>query len=438
MRCSVNNTSRDRHLSVRLRHKTEAAGTVARTMNIVLYTNSFLPHIGGRELVVHYLAHSFHALGHNVRVLGPAGWWRLRKIKYAYPVYRYPTVKGRWNEQMRLLQLLADATWRGCDVIHAHATYPVGYIAAKLKRIRNIPLVVTPHGADIHTIPQIGHGLRLNGSLKDKIELAVRRADAVTAISDSIEAALVDAGADRAKIHRIPNGVDLERFSRPVEFDVRAWLGLPRESQLLITVGNYHPRKGQERLIGAMPYILERAPMARLIIVGRNREALIPLINEYGLGGKVILTGQLDAGVGFFGANAADAAKTEDRLAALYANSDVYLSGGTAEGAEGLSLALLEAMAAGLPVVATAISGNRDIIREGENGFLVSPDAEKQLSERIVTLLAQADLRRAMGDNGRRAVEAYSWRDIAMQYLTLYDGVRVQHALVRAKRAISG
>lgn len=390
-------------------------------MNIVLYTNSFLPKIGGRELVVHHLARTLHELGHEVRVLGPAGWWRLRKCRYEYPVYRYPVVRGRLRDPVRLVQLLLDTTWRRCDLIHAHITYPAGYIAGLLKRIRDIPLVLTPHGIDIHTIPELGHGLRLDPRLRDKIDYAVRKADAVTAISASIEQALIAAGAEPSKLHRIGNGVDLDRFAAAPDVDVHAWLGVPREARLLVTVGNYHPRKGQETLIRAMPLMLGRAPEARLIIVGRNTEKLTPLIDDLGLAGKVILTGQLKL------AELGQAADT-DWLAALYARSAMYLSAGTSEGAEGLSLALLEAMAAGLPVVATDISGNRDVVTDGVNGYLVPPGSEEGIARRVSDLLAQEDMRTAMGRRARETAAAFSWRSVTNRYLELYREIIGMHA----------
>ncbi len=398
-------------------------------MNIVLYSNSFLPHIGGRELVVHHLARSLHELGHDVRVLGPAGWWRLRKYKYEYPVYRYPVVRGRFKDPVRLLQLLADITWRGCDVIHAHITYPSGYIAGLLKRVRDIPLILTPHGVDIHTIPELGHGLRLNPHLRKKIDYAVRQADAVTAISNSVECALLAAGAEPSKLHRIANGVDLERFRKPAEVDVRAWLGLPRNARILVTVGNYHPRKGQETLIRAMPRVLDGMPDARLVIVGRNTEALAPLIAERELIGKVIITGELS------GAERTRETET-DWLAAIHASSSVYMSAGTAEGAEGLSLALLEAMAAGLPTVATDISGNRDIIKDGENGYLVPPGDEEGVAQRVVNLLEREALRAAMSARARETVQEFSWRNIANLYLDLYQDLGGNRAR-RVRESIS-
>ena len=168
-------------------------------MNIVLYVPSYLPSIGGRELVVHYLATSLLSLGHRVRVVGPAGWWSHRKIRFDYPLHRWPTLRGFFRDKVAFTQLLLDTTIWGCDVIHAHSTYPSGYSAARLKTIKNFPLVITPHGEDIHTIPEIGFGQRLDPIQRPKIARSLQSAELLTAISDSIKASLLDAGAPKTR-----------------------------------------------------------------------------------------------------------------------------------------------------------------------------------------------------------------------------------------------
>ena len=164
-------------------------------MNIVLYVNSFLPALGGREVVVHYLAREFKRLGHNVRVLGPAGWWRLRKMRFEYPVHRWPTLRKFVPEKVQYAQLVLDNLMWGADVIHAHSTYPNGYAVAKLRRRTNIPLVVTPHGEDIHVIPEINFGLRLDPVTEKKIKTALQSAQLVTAISQSVRDSTARAAA---------------------------------------------------------------------------------------------------------------------------------------------------------------------------------------------------------------------------------------------------
>ena len=394
-------------------------------MNIVLYVNSFLPSIGGREIVVHYLARALMKLGHQVRVVGPAGLWSQRKVRFEYPLHRWPTLRGLFNEQVQFTQLLLDTSIRGCDVIHAHNTNSTGYIASQLKVIRKFPLVVTPHGEDIHIIPEIGHGLRLNLRLRPKIYQALQSAEILTAISAGVEASLLDAGAPQEKIRRIPNGVDIERFQQPISADVRKWLQLDKESRLIVTVGNYHPRKGHDTLIRSMPLILAEEPRARLIIVGRNTDALHPLMRKLDLDDKVKLTGPISfPAITPEGDQSQSVPHKPDWLAAIYRGSEVYVSAGVNEGAEGLSLAVLEAMAAGLPIVATNISGNRDIIQDGQNGFLIPPADPTQLAKGVLRLLSSDELRMRMGAKAKRVVKQYEWREIARQYLAVYYEAR--------------
>ena len=389
-------------------------------MNIVLYVNSFLPTVGGRELVVHYLAKTLNESGHNVRVVGPAGWWSYRNIPFEYPVHRWPTLRKLLRDHLWLLQLRLETAFWGADVVHAHSTYPCGYIAAKLKHYRNIPLIVTPHGEDIHVMPEIGFGQRLDPVQASKIDFAIQNADLVTAISDSVTTSLVQAGASIEKIRHIPNGIDSKRFEQPVPFDVHKWLGFPNDVRIIITVGNYHPRKGHEKLIAAMKEIVKSEPGTRLVIVGRKTQALLPMIKRLNVEDVVRLTGPIN----FPGTSMCTSAEHQvscDLLAALYQSSDVYVSAGMGEGAEGLSLALLEAMAAGLPVVATDISGNRDIVQDEKNGILISATDEGTLSESILKLLDNRELAHQMGAQGKKTALTYEWTEIAKCYLEVYE-----------------
>ena len=389
-------------------------------MKIVLYVNSFLPSVGGRELVVHYLAKAYKELGHDARVFGASGWWKNRKLDLGYPVYRYPTLKPFSREKIRLMQFLGDVTFRGCDVVHAHATYPAGYAAAQLKKYKKFPLVITPHGNDIHTIPELGHGLRLDPEKDKKIRFALDKAELLTAISGSVEASLLEAGASTKKIRPIPNGVDVERFANRKAQNACEWLGVSSSSRLIVTVGNYNPRKGQDVLVKAMPEILKRDPQAVLVIVGNRTDALLPLIEDLGLVGKVVLTGGIKPPLIVGAQGGGQVGDNEDRLADIYLNSEMYVSAGVTEGSEGLSLAVLEAMAAGLPVVASDISGNRDIVTDNVNGLLVEPGCHEMLAEAILKVLQNKDTQKKMSVEATEVAGKYKWQEIAKMYLDVY------------------
>jgi len=410
-------------------------------MNIVLYVNSFLPKIGGREMVINYLARSFVKLGHEVRVVGPAGYRQKKLDNFGFPIHRYPVIgsvkswrsgdgfafddsisttpiRAKLQEILELQFLKYDLKRWGCDVIHAHNTYPTGYAAIRFKRKHSLPLVITPHGEDIHKIPEISFGLRLNSILENRIASALDKAELCTAISEGVENSLLSAGAISSKIRRIPNGVDTERFKGELTINIRDWLKIPSDSRMLVSVGNYHPRKGHEVIIRAMPAIIKQEPNAHLVIVGRNPEALQPLVKELGLEKQVSLTGPIAVPV--FRHSNIEKNVDNDYLAALLRSSAMYVSAGIDEGAEGLSLALLEGMAAQLPIVATSISGNRDIVTENENGMLVPAGDSVALSTAVNHLLSDEVNRLRIGKNAKDFASDYDWDVIAGQYIEVY------------------
>ena len=395
-------------------------------MNIVLYVPSFLPKtLGGRELVVHYLAKSFRELGHSPRVLGPAGWWEYRNLDFGYPVHRWPTLRGYFVEQIARAELMLDIALFGCDILHVHATYPQGYVSSKLGKGRRFPFILTPHGADIHMVPEVGYGLRLNAEKDRKIRKAVGGADMLTAISASVEDSLLSAGADPDRILHIPNGVDLDRFAngKLSKVEVCAKLGLPSDAKIILTIGRYEPRKGQEVLIKAMPRILERIEQARLVIIGKKTEALNGLITSLGLQDKVCLAGTFSPPNVLL--NDGQDGNEPDWLAECCRQSNVYVSASIDEGAEGLSLALLEGMASALPVVATDISGNKDVVVSGKNGYLVEPGNPDDLSEALIRVLSDEPKRLHMCEESQNIVSDYSWEKVAKRYIDCYRSLMI-------------
>jgi glycosyltransferase involved in cell wall biosynthesis len=256
--------------------------------------------------------------------------------------------------------------------------------------------------------------------LGKKIAFALQKSEVVTAISGSVEGSIRDAGFASDRIRRIPNGVDVKRFSRRSSANVRAWLRVPQESRLIVSVGNYNPWKGQDILIRSMPRILAVEPWARLIIIGGQTEVLRSLIGELDLEDKVVLTGPISPHPSNLGVTGVSSEAQTDWLAEIYRSSETYVSAGIDEGAEGFSLAVLEGMAAGLPIVATNISGNRDIVRDGFNGYLVPPADHDRLADAVLRVINNDDSRALMGENAKGTANKYDWSEIAKQYTDVY------------------
>jgi glycosyltransferase involved in cell wall biosynthesis len=387
-------------------------------MNILFYTNTFLPFVGGKEIVVHQLVKALRQVGHDARVAVPGGMIKFRHARYDYPVYHFPVGVKRAQLQAQLLALkLLRQFWR-FDVVHAHNTYPAGWVVAKGRRWLKAPLVVTPHGYDIQTIPEIGHGMRLDPELRPKVDYAVRNADLLTSISRTVRSAIEQVGGDALPIWDVPNGTDLARFHGERNPGIRAAFDVPADARIVLTVGNYFRRRGFEELVAAMQQVGQRDPRAHLVIVGRGTGVLTPLIESLGLSSRVTLTGPMA-----LPSMMVDGGPRHDPLADLYKEAELYVSAGMADAAEGLSLALLDAMAAHLPIVATRISGNKDVISDRSTGLLVEPGCGEALADGILALLQDERLAATLADHARSHAESYGWPAIAERYLAGYEAV---------------
>lgn len=389
-------------------------------MRILLLSNSHLPRIGGKEIVVHELAVAYRELGHEVVVAGPGGWWRYRHFQPGYPIYRWPNAPRR----------LAPLAWRAmlelslarfpCDVIHAHTTYPSGYVALKSGAGERVPVIITPHGADIHKAPEINFGKRLDPEMERHIGWSVQQANYSTAISHAVRASLLDAGASPERIVYIPNGVDMRRFRTAQEFDVLGHFGLPRDSRLIVSIGNYHPRKGHEVLIDAIAELVKEDPRVRLLIVGRKSPELVTKVEAMGLSEFIAFSGMIRYPM--------PGSTGPDVLSAILQSATAYVSSSVSQGTEGLSLALLEAMAARTCIVATRVSGNEDLIDNDRNGLLVDPGSSQALAAGLRKVVQCETLRCRLIGAGNRTVETYTWQAVASQYVDLFERAIAEQA----------
>jgi len=390
---------------------------VSATLDILLLDNSHLPAVGGKEIVVHHLARQLQGLGHRVTVAGPGGAKQHKNLDLGYPVKRFPA--SRWVSADMRWSVIRSLIFKAnrYDIVHAHTTHPSGYHALRWLRSNDnsTPLVVTPHGIDIHKIPEQQWGKRLDPKLDKKIRWLLERCDATTAISDSVYSSLLDAGAIAERIHRIPNGVDTARMQADTGIDIRKHFGIPKASPLFATIGNYKPIKGHAVIVDALSTCTARD--AHLVIVGSTSADFVAQTKSGPSGDRVTFTGPLDFPV-------SGGQKNPDILAALLQQCTAYISGSISEGAEGLSLALLEAIAAGACPIATDISGNRDLIKHQRSGLIVKPDHPQNMSDAFDYLADNPDQTKAMAATAQQSITHMSWREVAKKYIALYEELR--------------
>lgn len=315
-------------------------------------------------------------------------------VQVQYPRYLLPPKVGMTVAPLTLAlgarPTIARLLREGFDfhLIDAHYYYPDGVAAALLGRWFRKPFVVTARGTDINLIPRYAIPRRM-------IRWTAGRAFASIGVCRALVDELAALGADAAKLHTMRNGVDLERFRPLPRAQCRAALGLPAEARILLSVGHLIERKGHHLAVEAMTDL----PGFHLVVVGEGEERgrLEGLIASLGLGPRVTLAG----------------AQPNAELALWYSAADALI---LASGREGWANVLLEALACGTPVVATAVWGTPEVVRAPVAGRLMEARDAVSLVGAVRALFADYPERAAV----RRYAEGFGWAETSAAQVALF------------------
>ncbi|MET7682171.1 glycosyltransferase family 4 protein [Streptomyces sp. NPDC005423] len=375
----------------------------------LIVTNDFPPRPGGIQAFLHNMA---LRLEPDRLVVYASTWKRSREGLAATAAFdaEQPFTVVRDSTTMllptpavtgRAVGLLRE---HGCTAVWFGAAAPLGLMAPALRKAGAERLVATTHGheAGWAQLPAARQLLRRIGESTDTVTYLGEYT------RSRIAGALSPAAA--ARMAQLPPGVDEKVFHPGSGGDeVRARLGLTGRP-VVVCVSRLVPRKGQDTLILAMPRILAREPETVLLIVGGGpyEKQLRRLAREAGVAASVRFTGAVPWA----------------ELPAHYGAGDVFaMPCRTRRGGldvEGLGIVYLEASATGLPVVAGDSGGAPDAVLDGETGWVVRGGSPEEAADRIVALLGDAELRRSMGERGRRWVEErWRWDLLAEKLRTL-------------------
>ncbi|HUP41709.1 MAG TPA: glycosyltransferase, partial [Thermoanaerobaculia bacterium] len=297
----------------------------------------------------------------------------------------------------------------GIELVHAHWILPNGFVAARATRGSATPFVVTLHGSDVFMAERnplfgamarrallgAGHVTSCSADLRDRL-LALAGSPAPPELA--------------AKVSLVPNGTDLVPPGGLDPDAARRRLGLPEDGRLVAAVGRMVDKKGFGYLLEAAPAILDGRPDVRLVVAGGGD--LLPALREraaaLGLGDRVLFPGAL----------------AHDRVLDLLAAAEVFVMPSVRDqrgNIDGLPVVVLEAMAAGVPVVATAVAGMPLAVRDGETGLLVPEKDPRALAEAVAGLLDRPETARALGRAGRdRVARELNWAAVARVHDRIY------------------
>lgn len=279
-------------------------------------------------------------------------------------------------------------------IVHTHlyrANTP-GRIAAMLARV---PVII----ANEHNVDSWK-----NTAQRRMDRMLARFTDRIIVVSRRVKEFYVEeVGIPEKKVEVIYNGVDLNRFEKKVDKQKkRRELGLPGDAPLVGTVGRLQPQKDHKTFLKASSLILKKFPRVRFLIVGGGslRKELEAFTKELGIEKNVHFLGER---------------KDIEEILPLI---DIFV---LSSAREGFPITVLEAMAYGLPVVATKVGGNPELVKDRETGFLVSPEDSWLLAEKIMCLLKDRKLSRGLGERGRERIKSFTIEKMLERTINLYN-----------------
>lgn len=377
-------------------------------MHIAFFTNSYLPVINGVVRSVESFRGELTKQGHNVFVFAQTDQEYVEEAPF---IFRYPSLRLPLQVNVPAVipvspfvdQLLPALK---LDVIHTHHPILLGQTAAAKAEEFGLPLVFTFHTQYreyTHYLPLPQEVIQdfLKNTIQNWLMDFMQKCRHIVIPSQSMKEILVQDYGLRNRYTVIPTGIDLEPYRHVDGGSLRSEMGWQKEN-VLISSGRLAPEKSWDTLLKAAKKVQQRHPDLRVVLIGDGpeKEALQDLAAELGIAERVTFTGELPF---------------SDVVRYLKA-ADLF---GFASITETQGLVTMEALTAGLPVVAVDASGTRDIVQDGEQGFLVPNDADA-LAASINRLLDSPETVQRFRSNALDRAGEFDVRHCAMKLVDVY------------------
>jgi glycosyltransferase involved in cell wall biosynthesis len=372
-----------------------------KKIRVVMLITAYYPALGGAERQLGILAPRLQAQDIDVHVVTRSvpGLPSYEEVN-GVPVHRVTVARSK---ALGSVTFTANAVRKigelKPDVIHAHSLMSPSTTALMAKRLYGIPVVTKLlRGGKVGDLDKVG-SRRIGAA---RIPYMMRNINGFIVISQQIDEELAERGVPEERRHYVPNGVDIDRFNPLTQAEkdkLKAELGLP-PGPSGIYMGRLIPIKRVDQLIGVWPKIREQHADANLLVLGSGVE-------------EDKLKAMAGPGVHMLG--------TKDDVVPYLQVADFFV---LPSSTEGLSNAMLEAMAIGLPSIVTRVGGATDLIKPGKTGWLIEPDNWDELEDRILHVLNHLDEAQKVGQAAReRIIQDYTLDAVARRLRQVYDGL---------------
>lgn len=382
-------------------------------MNILMMTNTYKPIVGGLEKSVESFASEFRNRGHQVIIVAP----EYKDAQEEEGVLRIPSIQNINNTDYSLeipipgIMREKLGEWKP-DLVHAHHPFLIGDTALRMAHAYGVPLVFTHHTLyeqNAHYVPGDPEAVK-----RFVIELSTgyaNLADQVFAPSQSVLQMLVSRGV-QSPIDVVPTGIDVKRFQKGSGALLRKKFKIPARAFVLGHLGRLAREKNLEAVAKGAIQMMSAHKSAHFLIVGRGpyEETLKEMFNKAGLSERVHFAGS----------------QTGQNLIDAYHAMNVFVF---ASHSETQGLVLVEAMAAGVPVVAVDAPGVREVVKDQVNGRLLSNDNEFDMAQAIAWIRKlDAPSRKKIKQECFKTAEEFSMANTSKKALELYLALVVSNA----------
>ncbi len=367
---------------------------------------------GGTEIAAHNLALKMGERGHEINVF-TTSMKSSDSVEFSegMHIYRYGTNLKIASANLSL-NLMYKPLKNDVDIVHALYNIPYPDLSAsRYSKKKKVPFIITYQADAQNTGGNLIRNAATSIYNRYLLPKVLSSADIIIATSPSYIDKSRYLGKYRDKIVVIPNGINLENFD--INFskeESRIKLELPLNEEIILFFGNIVQYKGPDILLKAFSLVKKGISNAKvkLVFVGRGdmQEELKDLAKKLDLEEHVKFVGYIE----------------EDLKPLYFKAADIFCLPSVTL-AEAFGIVNLEAMACGIPVISTKLGGIPDIVNHGKNGLIIEPGNIKALADALTYLLENEDVRKKMGECGKKMVVNYSWKKIAEKTEKVYQDV---------------
>jgi len=394
-------------------------------MKIAHLIPQFYPYVGGAEICIHNVCSTLVSEGHEAVIITTA-YEADKGLNLPYEVVplwsrtcglvkKYPFI-GKTYLLSKLAQLQRKYQF---DLWQVTAGYPLGIYAVDFFKKNNIPCVLRCCGEDIQKFPEIGYGYRLDPDVDWLVSSKFPKFDAFVALTETVKEEYFILGISDQQIDIIPNGADFLKFEK-ARNNIEQISAIRRQynadnKKLILTTGRYHSKKGFDEIPKIAKILKSGGHDFVWIIAGKNTPELLSKFPEC-----------KDLGIicseDYTRSDSEDAfSLPPNSLIELYSASDIFVLPTLIET---FGMVLVEAMAAGLPILTTDAPGVKDVIQEGENGLKLPVKDNDAMANKIIELFQNNELSEKLSQTSlSMAQDIYDWKVVTSKYIKLYQKV---------------